>query len=151
MRCQIVLLLVVLCAIETSYAFSIFRVHSLGSNLHVASMRDDKFGSDMEEVTLNDRRELMKKIFSGAISSATILSSSKSSNAACLPGDVSPDCIGVYKLPLDDAVSSYIDTPEHLAKNAPDLRWVPMPEYPKSVSQSMNSFRLFLCFVQICE
>ena len=45
-------------------------------------------------------------------------------NAACLPGDVRSDCIGIYKLPLDDAVLGYVETPEQLKKYAPDLNWV---------------------------
>ena len=34
------------------------------------------------------------------------------SNAACLSGDTRESCIGTYKLPLDDQVASFIDTPE---------------------------------------
>lgn len=81
------------------------------------------------------RRGAIWKALSTCSSSTTILSHQlfcKPSNAACLSGDTSPECIGVYKVPLDDAISSYIDTPEHLAKYAPDLKWVPMTEYPKS-------------------
>lgn len=46
------------------------------------------------------------------------------SNAACLPGDIRSECIGVYKMPLDDAVLSYVESPEQLKKFAPDLNWV---------------------------
>eukprot|EP00559_Dactyliosolen_fragilissimus_P003932 CAMPEP_0184857318 /NCGR_PEP_ID=MMETSP0580-20130426/2479_1 /TAXON_ID=1118495 /ORGANISM="Dactyliosolen fragilissimus" /LENGTH=231 /DNA_ID=CAMNT_0027352845 /DNA_START=398 /DNA_END=1093 /DNA_ORIENTATION=+ len=52
------------------------------------------------------------------------------SHAACLQGDTSPSCIGVYKLPMDDAVRSYVESPEQLAKYAPDLKWVPPVTYP---------------------
>lgn len=77
---------------------------------------------------------------------ATVLSSSTQpllffsnpSHAACLSGDTSPECIGVYKVPIDDAISSYVDTPEHLAKYAPDLKWVPMMEYPKSYKDARH-------------
>lgn len=51
-------------------------------------------------------------------------------HAACLQGDTSPDCIGFYKVPLDDAILPYIDTPEKLAQFAPGIRWVPPIEYP---------------------
>lgn len=52
--------------------------------------------------------------------------------AACLPGDTSIDCIGCYKVPIDDAIRNMIDTPEHLAQYAPGIRWTPPIEYPKS-------------------
>jgi hypothetical protein len=52
--------------------------------------------------------------------------------AACLPGDTSIDCIGCYKVPIDDAIRNMIDTPENLAKYAPGIRWTPPVEYPKS-------------------
>ncbi len=52
--------------------------------------------------------------------------------AACLPGDTSIDCIGVYKVPIDFNIRNMIDTPEHLAKYAPGIRWTPPIEYPKS-------------------
>ncbi|KAI2493491.1 hypothetical protein MHU86_21041 [Fragilaria crotonensis] len=54
------------------------------------------------------------------------------SQAACLQGDTSPDCIGVYKVPLDDAILPYIQTPEKLAEYAPGVRWVPPMQYPKT-------------------
>ncbi|CAB9520945.1 expressed unknown protein [Seminavis robusta] len=56
-------------------------------------------------------------------------------SAACLPGDVSPECIGVYKIPLQDALSSpLLNTPEALKKNAPDINYVkPVEGPPKSV------------------
>jgi hypothetical protein len=52
--------------------------------------------------------------------------------AACLFGDTSADCIGVYKMPMDDAALPYVNTPEKLRLNAPDLRWVAPVEYPKT-------------------
>jgi hypothetical protein len=36
------------------------------------------------------------------------------SNAACLPGDLSPNCIGVYKVPIDDNIRSMVGTKEAL-------------------------------------
>lgn len=54
--------------------------------------------------------------------------------AACLPGDLSPDCIGVYKIPLQDALSSpTLNSPEALKRNAPDVNYVKPTEPPKSV------------------
>ena len=57
--------------------------------------------------------------------------------AACLQGDTSPDCIGVYKVPLDDAILPYIQTPEKLAEYAPGVRWVPPTEYPKTYQAAL--------------
>jgi hypothetical protein len=55
-------------------------------------------------------------------------------SAACLPGDLSPDCIGVYKIPLQDALSSTtLNTPEALSKNAPDVNFIYVHPPPKSV------------------
>jgi len=93
-----------------------------------------------EHSSFSNRRDAIWKVFS-TCSSTTILAQPficKPSHAACLSGDTSPDCIGVYKVPLDDAISSYIDTPEHLAKYAPDLKWVPMTEYPKSYKDAKD-------------
>lgn len=143
---------IVLSAIESSNAFSSFRTHQNllpKRQLHVRSMKDANSRSETEAIALNDRRETIKKLFSTTMMAsgmAYILGSgSKPTNAACLPGDVSPDCIGVYKLPLDDAVTSYIDTPEHLAKHAPDMRWVPLTEYPKSVSHRSTTYIFSSC------
>jgi hypothetical protein len=56
---------------------------------------------------------------------------------ACLPGDVSDDCIGVYKVPIDDEILDYINTPEKLTMYAPDIRYVPPIEYPKSINDAI--------------
>lgn len=60
------------------------------------------------------------------------------SNAACLMGDTSPDCIGVYKMPMDDTALKYVDTPEKLKQYAPDVRWVPPVSYPKSYKEAKS-------------
>jgi len=56
--------------------------------------------------------------------------------AACLPGDSSASCIGVYKVPVDDRILPYTSTPEQLKKFAPDLRWVPPVELPFTYDQA---------------
>lgn len=58
--------------------------------------------------------------------------------SACLMGDTSPDCIGVYKMPMDDTAVNYVDTPEKLARYAPDVRWVPPVAYPKTFAQAKS-------------
>jgi len=59
------------------------------------------------------------------------------SQAACLQGDTSPDCIGFYKVPLDDDILPYIGSPEKLAQYAPGIRWVPPVEYPKTYKAAL--------------
>jgi len=63
--------------------------------------------------------------FSSNLSFILSLVITEPSNAACLPGDVSTDCIGVYKVPIDTEISEYVSTPEKLKLFAPDLRFVP--------------------------
>jgi hypothetical protein len=44
--------------------------------------------------------------------------------AACLAGDLSPDCIGVYKVPVGD-LEAVRRMPDAIAQNAPDLMSTP--------------------------
>lgn len=90
----------------------------------------DNFNSIKSPSRINISR---RKAIGGLISGLTLASMNPDpSEGACLAGDTSVDCIGVYKVPLDDAVSSYISTPEQLAKYAPDLKYVPPVQYPKN-------------------
>lgn len=69
----------------------------------------------------------------------------QAANAACLQGDLSKECIGVYKVPIDDAILPYVGTPEKLKQFAPDLNYVPPIKTPDSVSaatQILESQRL---------
>lgn len=63
------------------------------------------------------------------------------SNAACLPGDTSDSCIGVYKVPIDDEILDYIDTPEKLLKYAPDVNWVEPVRYPPTVRDARRELQ----------
>lgn len=58
-------------------------------------------------------------------------------NGACLSGDTSTDCIGVYKMPIDDAALPYVETPEKLSRYAPDVRWVPPVNYPSGYREAL--------------
>jgi hypothetical protein len=71
----------------------------------------------------------------------SILNKSLTANAACLPGDLSPSCIGVYKVPIDDNILPFIGTETALKKNAPDLSYVPPIVAPKSVSDALETLR----------
>lgn len=83
------------------------------------------------------RRQWMQRVL-GTISasSAGFVAATEVTNAACLPGDLSPSCIGVYKVPIDDRVLPYVSTPEALSKFAPDLKYVPPIQGPDNVSQA---------------
>ena len=56
----------------------------------------------------------------------------KNSNAACLPGDLTPSCIGVYKVPIDDNIKQMVATKEALQKYAPGINFVPPIPSPTS-------------------
>jgi hypothetical protein len=91
------------------------------------------------------RRAVVEKILrdcSCATSLARLLTSSaKSARGACLSGDIRPDCIGVYKLPIDAAESPYVDTPERLKLYAPDLRWIPPTPYPRTYAIALDQLK----------
>jgi hypothetical protein len=68
-------------------------------------------------------------------------------SAACLPGDLRKECIGVYKVPIlmedDDnnpnrLSSNYFSSKEALKRVAPDLQYVPPISSPKSLSSAMD-------------
>ena len=84
-----------------------------------------------------NRREFLLSSF---LSASALIKMPQKSNAACLTGDVSEECIGVYKVPLDPEILPYIETPEQLAKFAPDIKWVPPITYPKSYDVALQEF-----------
>lgn len=65
----------------------------------------------------------------------------KSARAACLSGDIRPECIGIYKLPIDAAESPFIETPERLKAYAPDVQWVPPVEYPRGYADAVRQLK----------
>lgn len=75
---------------------------------------------------------------SSVVLTFVLLLTSEGAHAACLMGDTSPDCIGVYKVPMDDTALPFIDTPEKLRRNAPDVRWVAPVEYPKTYTNARD-------------
>merc|ERR1712232_1254141 len=66
----------------------------------------------------------------------TALFGAKPLQAACLSGDTNEECIGVYKVPIDDAILPYVGTKDQPLRYAPDVRWVPPVEYPKSYAEA---------------
>lgn len=85
---------------------------------------DDCWQSKYES---NIRRKFISFSLSMAMSQFFTISRA---NAACLPGDIREECIGVYKLPMDDAALPYVETPEKLRQYAPDLKFVEPIKYP---------------------
>jgi hypothetical protein len=66
--------------------------------------------------------------------------------AACLAGDLSPDCIGVYKVPVGD-VEAIRRMPDAVAQNAPDLLSTPrttmvLPSNWKTALEVLQTQRL---------
>lgn len=85
------------------------------------------------------RRKLMGILSAGT--AATTLCSS--ANAACLPGDLSKECIGVYKVPLDETTSGgLLDSPEAVQRNAPNLNYVPPTmKFPATVTEAVQQLQ----------
>lgn len=97
----------------------------------IALAHNSQNNNSNKETSIN-RRE----VFSRGISSAILLLPAfvEPANAACMPGDLSAECIGVYKIPIRDATESpTLNTPEALKRNAPDLNYVKPMEAPTSV------------------
>lgn len=124
-----------LCAASWSVhvgAYSSSRIPRFGMNSREQEAEARTSRDDLTPIT-------RRNVISIACSSfAALVSLPHNTYAACLMGDTSPDCIGVYKMPLDDAALGYVDTPEKLAKNAPDVRWVPPVKYPRSYIEAKS-------------
>lgn len=92
----------------------------------------------------SSRRQILRNSIAGlaaAVTSASLplwLSAPEPASAACLQGDLRPECIGVYKVPMDDAVMPYVGSKEALKRFAPDLEYVPPIAAPKSVSTALE-------------
>lgn len=80
------------------------------------------------------RRQMIAQCMAVATIGSIMTTTAPSSQAACLPGDLSKDCIGVYKVPIDDRILPYVSTPEALKRFAPDLNYVPPLVAPSSVT-----------------
>jgi hypothetical protein len=141
MRLSLTLLYAAVGGQRYGHAFSLFRHRQIG-HIAISEQPQNKnkltneeeaaVGHKNQSEVVISRRQVMNSLIKSAIPLGFAMANPRPSNAACLCGDVSPGCIGYYKVPLDDAINKYVDTPEHLAKFAPDLKWVPMTAYPKS-------------------
>ena len=88
----------------------------------------------VEGLSINRRR-----MFSLLSTGCGIVYASTNSNAACLPGDLSPSCIGVYKVPIDDNIKEMVSTKEALQKYAPGINFVPPIPSPTSASSAYEA------------
>ncbi len=92
---------------------------------------------DSIENQMPSRRDALDGIIKSMFGmSALTFSLPENSHAACLAGDTSLDCIGVYKVPIDDQIKNMVSTPEQLAKFAPDLRYVPPIPVPNTYKEA---------------
>lgn len=91
---------------------------------------------------LSGRRDFMHKISTTLLGTSFVsLLHANEARAACLQGDIRTECVGVYKMPLDDAALPYVETPEQLKKFAPDLQWVQPIKYPKSYADAVTQLK----------
>lgn len=64
-----------------------------------------------------------------------------SPNAHCsryLTGDTRKECIGVYKVPMDDRIKAYVESPEQLKKFAPELKFVEAQKPPETSAKALE-------------
>ena len=139
------LLLLLLVALIPVYTMSL----SLSSLIHsksdaVTNLLEERSFSEPSSCSRRDmiinlcRQGGMMIVATVTAAKVSVDGNQNSASAACLPGDVSKDCIGVYKVPLDDAIMPYVGTPEALKTYAPDLRYVPPIAKPQSVGKAID-------------
>jgi len=118
---------------------------------HIGNLKSKKLDEDFtQNYQVNSSRKVFLRFLTQSIVGLTVASVPNSpiqmnnnvANAACLSGDTSTDCIGFYKVPMDDAVLPYIATPEKLEKFAPGIRWVPPVPIPKNYRDAVNEIRI---------
>ena len=115
------------------------RVHS---QVPSDDIHDSSDINNRPHVYTHGRRVFAQTISQSFIASGLLqLINVKPASAACLSGDIRSECIGVYKTPIDAPESPYMNTPEKLQAYAPDLKWVPPIEYPKSYADALNQLK----------
>lgn len=98
------------------------------------------------------RRTVIKNTFNSFLmTNAVIIFPVRGASAACLPGDVSADCIGVYKIPLlrnNGNINQFVDKNRSALKQfAPDIKTdnvpvIGMPKDPMEAWQVLQAQRL---------
>eukprot|EP00980_Cylindrotheca_fusiformis_P020572 scaffold7641_cov115-Cylindrotheca_fusiformis.AAC.18 len=97
-----------------------------------------KPASGAGRASIATRRQWMQSV---GLVGGLCLSNAATTKAACLPGDLSKECIGVYKVPMDANVLPYVGTPEDLKKFAPDLKYVPPIQAPDNFSAALDDLK----------
>ena len=113
--------------------------HHLEKNIkrpHI-SLFDGCDGID-DNILIPQQHTQTRRIFIQSIISSLLLINTNPVHAACLPGDLSANCIGVYKTPIDAPESDFMDSPEKLKAYAPDLNWVEPVQYPKTFEDAIS-------------
>ncbi len=88
------------------------------------------------------RRQFFRNAAAVVAGIGSVVSRQKQAGAACLPGDVSKDCIGVYKLPyLDATESSWLYDRDTLNMFAPDIRYIEVQKQPDTVALAKKQLR----------
>ena len=82
-----------------------------------------------------------RRSFFHTISKSLVLLIPTEANSACMSGDTSKECIGIYKLPIDAAESPFLETAEKTKAYAPDLKWVPPVEFPSNYPNALNQLK----------
>ena len=121
---------------QTQSTAGLNRFTPLGSRKNFDN--DDHGGCWQSKHKTNIRRKLISFSLSMAMSQFFTISRA---NAACLPGDIREECIGVYKLPMDDAALPYVETPEKLQQYAPDLKFVEPIKYPNNYLMAISQLK----------
>jgi hypothetical protein len=105
------------------------------SSLHLIIVFVFYHVSFVNGLSLNRRRILWLISCKGVMPVMTIPAAS---NGACLQGDLTPSCIGVYKVPIDDNIKEMILTKEALQKYAPGINYVPPIQPPTSLKSAYD-------------
>jgi len=88
------------------------------------------------------RRQWLMTMTAIVTTTTTTMFSPQITQAACLQGDSSTECIGVYKVPIDERILPYISTPEALSKFAPDIHWVPPITPPSNIPMAWDQWNI---------
>lgn len=107
-------------------------------NMHGQNENDPMTDSSFDNAGESKRRNILHRLFLSTLSFPFGVPQLMIADAACLPGDTDTSCIGVYKVPMDDRILQYTSTPEQLKKFAPDLKWVPPVEPPKTYKEAVE-------------
>ena len=116
------------------------------SSSKASSREDEKGGCEKKTTMVGNHR---RRFLTAAVATATAMAwnnlevgggggryDTGVANAACLSGDTSTNCIGVYKVPVDPEIEDFVNTPQKLLLYAPDVKWVPPVEVPKNSAEA---------------